>query len=270
MSEIDRVRDFYDRTVGDEWLRREKIWLEFGVTRALLNRVLPSGARILDNGSGPGRYALELVAQGHTVDLRDLSEKNVAFAREEALRRGLTLNSAQSGDARDLSELPDAGYDAVLVLGPLYHLTLEDDRQRVISEAVRVMKPGGIAAFAFISRFAAAHYQLKTDPSAISERRCVIDEFLYEGLHRRTAATDFFVDAHFVDPSEIPSIFGNTGLEQRALFGAESMMAQSEWRLAGLPVADRRQWLDFAVSVAESDAALYGSEHVVFIGEKSG
>ncbi|MEM8702854.1 MAG: class I SAM-dependent methyltransferase, partial [Pseudomonadota bacterium] len=200
----------------------------------------------------------------------DLSEQNVAFAREEALRRGLTLNSAQSGDARDLSELPDSGYDAVLVLGPLYHLTLEEDRQRVISETVRVMKPGGIAVFAFISRFAAAHYQLKTDPSAISERRSVIDEFLYEGLHRRTAATDFFVDAHFVDPSEIPSIFGNTGLEQRALFGAESMMAQSEWRLADLPVADRRQWLDFAVSVAESDAALYGSEHVVFIGEKSG
>lgn len=270
MSEIDRVRDFYDRTVEDEWLRLDKNWLEFAVTKAFLNRFLPPHATILDNGAGPGRYALELTAAGHAVDLRDLSEQNVTFATRQAQRRGLTLNSAKSGDARDLSDLPDAGYDAVLVLGPLYHLTSEDDRRSVIAEAVRVLKPGGIAAFAFISRFAAAHYQLKTDPAAINTRRAVIDEFLYEGRHRLTPETDFFVDAHFVDPSEVTQIFKDTDLGQRALFGAESMMAQSEWQLAGLPAAARKHWLDFAVSVAETPAALYGSEHIVFIGEKQG
>ncbi|WP_422038048.1 class I SAM-dependent methyltransferase [Roseibium sp.] len=270
MSEVDRVRDFYDRTVEDEWLRLEKNWLEYGVTSAFLNRFLPATARILDCGCGPGRYALDLTAAGHSVDLRDLSPENIARAREEAHKRGLTFNAAQAGDARDLSDLPDADYDAVLVLGPLYHLTSEDDRNRVISETVRVLKPGGIAAFAFISRFAAAHYQLKTDPAAIGQRRAVIDEFLNERRHRLASETDFFVDAHFVDPSEVPSVFHGTGLEQRALFGAESMMAQSEWRLADLPVAERRQWLDFAVSVAETPAALYGSEHIVFIGTKRG
>ncbi|WP_420332872.1 class I SAM-dependent methyltransferase [Roseibium sp.] len=268
MSEVDRVRDFYDRTVEDEWLRLERNWLEFGVTKAFLNRFLPPSASILDIGSGPGRYALDLTAAGHAVDLRDLSEQNVAFAKKEAQRRDLRLNSARPGDARDLSDLPNDSYDAVLALGPLYHLTSEDDRRRVISEAVRVMKPGGIGAFAFISRFAAAHYQLKTDPATIETRRAVIDEFLYEGRHRLAPETDFFVDAHFVDPSSVAATFGDTGLEQRALFGAESMMAQSEWRLAALPAAARQQWLDFAVSVAETPAALYGSEHVVFIGEK--
>ena len=270
MSEVDRVRDFYDRTVEDEWGRLEKNWLEFGITKAFLNRFLPPHATILDNGAGPGRYALELTAAGHIVDLRDLSEQNVAFARKEAQRRGLTLKSTTQGDARNLSDLPDAAYDAVLVLGPLYHLTLKEDRLRVISEAVRVLKPGGVAAFAFISRFAAAYYQLKTDPAAIETRRAVIDEFLYEGRHRLTPETDFFVDAHFVDPSEIPAIFTDTGLEQRALFGAESLMAQSEWRLANLTDTAREKWLDFAVSVAETPAALYGSEHLVFIGEKQG
>lgn len=270
MSEIDRVRDFYDRTVEEEWLRLERNWLEFGVTKAFLNRFLPAKARILDSGSGPGRYALDLSAAGHSVDLRDLSHENIARAREEARKRGLTFNTAQTGDARDLSDLSDAGYDAVLVLGPLYHLTSEEDRNRVISETIRVLKPGGLAAIAFISRFAAAHYQLKTDPAAIARRRGVIDEFLNERQHRLTPETDFFVDAHFVDPSEIALIFRDTGLAQRALFGAESMMAQSEWRLADLPDAERRQWLDFAVSVAETPAALYGSEHLVFIGEKSG
>ncbi|MEO0980785.1 MAG: methyltransferase domain-containing protein [Pseudomonadota bacterium] len=269
MNEIDRVREFYDRTVEGEWLRLEKNWLEFGVTKAFLDRFLPPRATILDNGAGPGRYALELTAAGHTVDLRDLSASNVAFALKEAQKRNLTFNAAQTGDARDLSDLPDAGYDAVLVLGPLYHLTSEDDRRLVISETVRVLKPGGIAAFACISRFAAAHYQLKTDPASIGERRAVIEEFLYEGRHRLTPETDFFVDAHFVDPSDIPSIFRDTGLEQRALFGAESMMAQSEWHLSALSLAAKQEWLDFAVSVAETPAALYGSEHVVFIGQKS-
>jgi SAM-dependent methyltransferase len=45
-------------------------------------------------------------------------------------------------DARDL-DLDDASVDAVLLLGPLYHLRRRADRIRALTEARRVVRPGG-------------------------------------------------------------------------------------------------------------------------------
>ena|SRR5258708_35166385 len=55
------------------------------------------------------------------------------------------------GDAREL-DLPDASADAVLLLGPLYHLAKRTERTAAIREAARVLRPGGPLYAAAISR----------------------------------------------------------------------------------------------------------------------
>ena len=50
----------------------------------------------------------------------------------------------------------DASVDAVLLLGPLYHLTERADRVRALAEGRRVLRPGGVLAAAAISRYASA------------------------------------------------------------------------------------------------------------------
>ncbi len=57
------------------------------------------------------------------------------------------------GDARDL-DLADASVDAVLLLGPLYHLRRRAERVRALGEARRVVRPGGPVFVAAISRWA--------------------------------------------------------------------------------------------------------------------
>ncbi|TDD59752.1 class I SAM-dependent methyltransferase, partial [Actinomadura darangshiensis] len=57
------------------------------------------------------------------------------------------------GDAREL-DLEDASVDAVLLLGPLYHLPRRVDRIRALSEALRIVRPGGPVFAAAISRWA--------------------------------------------------------------------------------------------------------------------
>jgi hypothetical protein len=57
------------------------------------------------------------------------------------------------GDAREL-DLGDASVDAVLLLGPLYHLRRRQDRVRALAEALRVVRPGGPVFVAAISRWA--------------------------------------------------------------------------------------------------------------------
>jgi len=127
--------------------------LEFERTKEILLRHLPPApAVIADIGGGLGRYALWLCGLGYRVVYRDivplLVEQFVA-----ALSPGDDVDYAV-GDARDL-DLPDESVDAVLLLGPLYHLPEAEDRLRVISEARRIVRPGGAVFAAAVSRWAA-------------------------------------------------------------------------------------------------------------------
>jgi SAM-dependent methyltransferase len=127
--------------------------IEFARTKELLERHLPAApARVLDVGGGPGAYAGWLAASGYTVHLIDPVPLHVEQAASLAAESESGFTTAL-GDARGLEE-PDASYDAVLLLGPLYHLTNRDERVRALAEARRVARPGGVVAAAAISRFA--------------------------------------------------------------------------------------------------------------------
>src|SRR2546425_749697 len=60
---------------------------------------------------------------------------------------------AEVGDARVL-RAGDGSVDAVLLLGPLYHLTDRAERLQALDEARRVVRQGGPVFVAAISRFA--------------------------------------------------------------------------------------------------------------------
>ncbi|MEP6641019.1 MAG: class I SAM-dependent methyltransferase, partial [Gaiellales bacterium] len=99
-----------------------------------------------------GRYSLWLAEHGYTVRHRDIVPKHVEQLRGDAAARGLNVETAV-GDARAI-DLDDGGADAVLLLGPLYHLPLRADRLRALREAARVVRPGGRVFAAAISRWA--------------------------------------------------------------------------------------------------------------------
>jgi 2-polyprenyl-3-methyl-5-hydroxy-6-metoxy-1,4-benzoquinol methylase len=126
--------------------------LEFARTVEILQRHLPPPARIADVGAGPGTYSIWLAQLGHRVVARDLLPEHVEQLRSDARDHGLLIE-AEVGDARELN-LADASVDAVLLLGPLYHLITRAARVQCLREAVRVVRPGGIVAAAAISRWA--------------------------------------------------------------------------------------------------------------------
>jgi SAM-dependent methyltransferase len=112
-------------------------WLEFLRTQELLRRFLPAPpARIVDVGGGTGVHARGLAAEGYRVSLVDVVPAHV----ERAGR--IPGVEASLGDARDLAEA-DGSVEAVLLLGPLYHLREREDRVRALVEARQVVRPGG-------------------------------------------------------------------------------------------------------------------------------
>jgi SAM-dependent methyltransferase len=127
--------------------------IEFERTKDILGRYLPSSpAVIADIGGGPGRYALWLAERGYRVYHRDLIELHVQQLLDAVMGDPRLAIDTQIGDARQL-DLPDATVDAVLLLGPLYHLTRRRDRVQVLTEAKRIARTGGLVFAVAISRW---------------------------------------------------------------------------------------------------------------------
>jgi ubiquinone/menaquinone biosynthesis C-methylase UbiE len=90
----------------------------------MLSKYLKPNSRILDIGGGPGRYSIWLANQGHRVVLSDLSPNLLSIAQTKIDEAGVRINVEEiiEADACDLSHWEDDSFDAVLSLGPFYHL----------------------------------------------------------------------------------------------------------------------------------------------------
>ncbi len=128
--------------------------LEFERTQEIVLRHLPPPpATVADIGGGPGRYAVWLASLGYRVVHRDIVPMHVDQVRTAAAAASVAVEAAV-GDARRLDLEPET-VDAVLLLGPLYHLPRRTDRVQALREARRILRPGGPVFGAVISRWAA-------------------------------------------------------------------------------------------------------------------
>lgn len=245
--------------------------LEKARTQEVLQRYLPPPpATILDVGGGPGAYSCWLAGLGYSAHLIDLLPLHV----EQALRASEAqprhpLASARVGDARKLTEA-DASVDAVLLLGPLYHLTDRSDRVASIREARRVVRADGFVFAAVISRFASTLDGLVRgyfdDPEffriAESDRR--------DGQHRNPDNHPaYFTTAFFHLPEELQGEIEEAGLRLEAMIGLEG----PGWLLQNFHEhwndADRRERMLQAIRSVESQPSLLGvSAHILAVARK--
>ena len=271
-GDIDEVTAYYARGVERDRLASGPGALEFARTQALLERYLPAPpAVVVDVGGGPGRYAVWLAERGYRVHLVDPVPLHVDQARAAATSRpGVTLASAEVGDARAL-RLPEESADAVLLLGPLYHLPERAERLQALAEARRVCRQGGVVIGAAISRFASTLDGLRAgyldDPVfatvAADDRR--------DGRHRNpTDDPAYFTTAYFHHPEELAAECAAAGLAHEVTVGVEG----AGWLLPDLDLrlADerRRAVLLDALAALEAEPTLLGvSAHLLTVARRA-
>ena len=135
----------YNSGIERDRLRTGIGLIEFERTREILLEKLPKPpAVIYDVGGAYGEYAWWLASLGYDVHLLDLSETNIAMSAELAAEYpGVALAAAEVCDARSVPR-PDAGADAVLLMGPLYSITEFEERILALRECGRLLKDGGL------------------------------------------------------------------------------------------------------------------------------
>jgi S-adenosylmethionine-dependent methyltransferase len=275
---LDAVRAYYARFAGREWERLSNPndgVIEFTLTCRALLRHLPKSGTILDLGGGPGRYAIWLAERGYRVVLADLSPGLLELARERIDKAGVgeRVKAIVVADARDLSQWKDTSFDAVLALGPFYHLPVQADRVSAATELVRVLKAGAPGFVALMPRYAL----LRRTMVIPDERKHLLQDDWLERLMTDGAFENDnpgrFNYGYGVRPEEVAPFFEHYGLDTLELLGIESLSVGIEEQLARLAddAPDVYQRVIGLLDEAASDPGILGlCGHLLYIGRKSG
>lgn len=245
--------------------------LELARMMELTERMLPPPpAAVLDIGGGPGRYAAWLARKGYRVHLIDAVPLHIEQAAAASAAQPETpIYEIRLGDARELP-FAEATAAAVLLFGPLYHLPATADRRRALSEAYRVLQPGGLLLASAISRFASALVGFQRWWLADADFQEMLAQELQSGRHTPPQSwPDLFTTAYFHHPHELREEIetaGFTQVEIAAVEGPGWITPDLEARMAD---PGQREIMLTAVRNLEREPALLGmSPHIMAVGRK--
>jgi S-adenosylmethionine-dependent methyltransferase len=269
------VRRYYAAFGQREWerlLRPEGV-IEFAVTTRALQKHLPAHGRILDIGGGPGRYSIWLAKSGYQVVLADLSPNLLEIARTKIVEADVQSNieDVVICDACDLSRFQDNSFDAVLCLGPFYHLVQAADRDRAASEMVRVLRPEGVAFVAFmpIYTFLRRTLALADERHHLGQPEFV-DRLMHDGVFLNDIPGRFSV-GYGVQPHEIAPFLQQHGLDTLELLADTGFAASHVEDLKELAQSDPKSYervIDIIAGTASDPSLLGAGIHLLYVGRK--
>ena len=239
-------------------------------TQAILARDLPPApAVVYDIGGGAGVYAFPLAQQGYEVHLIDPVELHLEQARAHAKTSAIALASIAPGDARTL-DIPSASADAILLLGPLYHLAEAAHRLRALREALRILRPSGILFAAAISRFASLIDGLKWGFFGDGEFRKIVAADLASGQHRNPVNHPaYFTTAYFHRPEELAAEVQSAGFRDARILAVEGpVWSASRFGEAWDDSVQREKLMEFLSLIEQEPSILGASAHLVAVAKR--
>ncbi|AOZ90838.1 class I SAM-dependent methyltransferase [Paenibacillus crassostreae] len=268
---MDKIVKYYSSF--DEWGRLDREPIEFLVNLHFIKRYLPDHGVILDNGAGPGKYSIELAKSDYQVTLTDLTPKLVEFAKDKIAEEGVNHQiECRVADARDLSIFADQGFDASLMLGPMYHLQTEVDRDKAISELFRVTRKDGYVFVAFMSRIKHLTTSISF-PNAWKPNHTAdgILEFLDTGVFNHSDEGRF-TGAYYFNIEDIEPTMEKHGFQTVKLIASGSIAGGMKpeqwdyWREQG--EEEYQKIINIIMESAENPYILGASSHLLYIGKR--
>ena len=259
MNKVQQFYQTYDedsRLVKDDYHR-----VEFITTLYFLDDYLRPGLKIIDVGAGTGRYAFYLAQKNCCVTAVDIVPQYVKLMREKAKQQSLNLDIFQ-GNAKNLSRFSDSKFDAVLCMGPLYHLKTEKGRREALYECLRILKPGGIIAAAYVNRYASHLMEILREDKPLDIK--FLKKIINKGLQAGENSDSFY----FSFPAEIEQMMSDFNVRKEKNIGTDGVTYLSGKRAKELNETEFKYWLNYHLKTCENESLLGYSLHGLYIGRK--
>ena len=137
---------YYNKFNEDKRLKTRHGQVEYITTMKYISEYLSGidNPKILDIGAGTGAYSIPLSNEGYDVTAIELVKHNLRVIEKKSDKV-----KVYQGNATDLSKFNNDSYDLVLLFGPMYHLSKDEEKIKALSEAKRVCKKDGIIMVAY-------------------------------------------------------------------------------------------------------------------------
>lgn len=268
---IHTVLTYYNAFSEQERLTGAWGEIEFVRTLDILGRYLPKPpATLLDIGGATGKYACQLARKGYDVTLIDPVPRHIEQAQAASARQPEhPITQCLIGDARELN-VRDEYADAVLLMGPLYHLIERDDRIQALQESCRVLKPDGLVFAVGISRFASTIDGFASGFFLDPDFKRIMRQDLQDGQHRNpTHAPQYFTDTFFHHPEELKRDVAAAGFIPETMLAIEGMSYLMQDFDTNWANDTNREFLLEIMGKIEREPSLMGaSPHIMCIGRK--
>lgn len=185
-------------------------------------------AKVLDLGCGAGFFANEAAKAGYTVVGMDISSSALKVAE---LHDDTKSVSYVYGDAYSIP-FERESFDVVVALDLLEHVS---DPQKILFEASRVLRPGGLVFFHTFNRNIFSYL------------------FVIQGMRLFIKNTPRYLHVYslFRKPKEVEELLNNAGLDLRVLRGVGPVIMQRPfWRMLlhrEVPQDFRFKWTRYPV-----------------------
>jgi len=266
----ERVGRYYDEVIFEsEVARLETLFpVEYAITARHLRHWIADGSTVAEVGVGGGAYSELLAARGCRLHLVDISGRLLEAARARLGARGLAsqIIGVDRASATALDGLSPAAFDAVLMLGPLYHLLNADERRCAVAESARVLKAGGMLLAAGVNRLDYLRDLFREAPRKIPERREFIRQFLRDGNLNPEIAPPIG-HAHLTTVEEFRQLFAEE-FEMLTLVAVESFASPWQQALNDLPAGEAEAWLDLIEQTGTMPEAFGLADHYLYVGKR--
>lgn len=259
---MNKVIQYYNSYDEDGRLMRDNAHrTEYLTTLHLLDNYMKQGSSVLDTSAGTGRYSFYLAEKGHSVTACDIVPMHIDIIRER-MKTTSPLKNVFIMNAMDMSVFGNESFDAVLCMGPIYHLKNINDRKKVIAECLRVLKNNGILFAAYINRQAAYLLELKKEVTLQSE---FLDDILKKGYLAGSQSEVFY----FSSPREIEEIMSEYNIQKLCNAGVDGVNYMLADKINGYSEADYEYWLKNHIEHCTDPYLIGYSLHGLFICRKA-
>ena len=272
MTDFDKIKSYYHTFNEWERLISSEGKLEYDLCFPLITKYLNPNSTILDLGGGPGRYTIALAKAGYTMHLADLSPTLLEQAKIKIHESGIKhVRSITQLNATDLSAYSDSIFDAVLLFGPLYHLTTEEERLACLNEVHRVLKTDGLVFASFIPYMSGAigvAERLFRAPNQVSVQ--TLNQVFEQGIFNNNAS-EGFQEGYYPSSDEVIRLFQRTGFSNLLLRSIRGWGSGREEEIYHLKEKDPEMFeavINLINKTAAYPSVIEMCSHALFIGSK--